>query len=187
VVETRVNDEHFRQVLGRCLAAHAGALQRAYAQEAERLAQRVAELLPINWEHILRLLENCRTAGFLPAGVERARILFGNPTPRQVRLFRMRGRLWRLANPRRALRVHKITLLVAPPSSQGFTNWEVVVDTDRHPNVDRGGKLCLGELRNRDLLSEETIPAIVAAVEVPNLDSAYWRPDDDDLEPVDSF
>ena len=184
VVETGVDEARMRQILGRCLTAHARALQTAYAREAERLARRAAEMSPVNWEQILALLEACRAAGFAPAGVEGRCLRLWNPTSRRVSLFFRGGRLWRLANPRRALRVRSITLVVGPPSPRGFTEWECLVDADRHPNV-RDGKLCAGQLRGRDLLAEDTVRAIVAAVEVPNLDSAYWRPNEGELEPAE--
>jgi hypothetical protein len=187
VVETRVDEAKMREFLGRCLEVHARALQRAYAREAERLARRAAEMSPVSWEQVLRLLEVGRAAGFAPAGVEGNRLVLRNSSTRRVRTFWKAGRLWRYRSPGKALTVRAIVLAVAPPARGGFTDWECFVDCDRHPNVGSNDKLCAGELRGRDLLAEDTVRALVTAVEVPSLDSAYWRPEQDELEPADGL
>jgi len=187
VVETGANEARMREVLGRCLEAHARALQNAYAREAERLARRAAEMSPVGWEQVLRLVEACREAGFAPAGAEDNRLILLNSARRRVRAFWKGGRLYRYRDQRRSLEVRGILLAVGPPARGGFPDWECFVDCDRHPNVGSDGKLCAGELRGRDLLAEDTVRAIVTAVEIPSLDSAYWRPDDDELEPADGL
>jgi hypothetical protein len=187
LVKTGVNEARMREVLGRCLEAHARALQNAYAREAERLARRAAEMSPVGWKQVLSLVEACREAGFAPAGREGDRLIMVNPTPRRVQVFWKDGRLWRYRNRRKSLTVRGILLAVGPPAPGGFTDWECYVDCDRHPNVRSDGKFCAGELRGRDLLAEDAVRALVTAVEVPSLDSAHWRPDEDELEPADGL
>lgn len=187
VVETGVNEAKMRDVLGRCLEAHARVLQNAYVREAERLARRAAEAGPTDWGQVLRLLEACREAGFAPAGKEGDRLIIVNSTPRRVQVFWKDGRLYRYRDQRRSIQVRTILLAVGAPARGGFTDWECRVDCDRHPNVGSDGKLCAGELRGRDLLAEGIVRAVVTAVEVPNLDSAYWRPDEEELEPADGL
>ncbi|MGQ9533308.1 MAG: hypothetical protein ACUVTQ_11000 [Desulfotomaculales bacterium] len=188
VVEIAVNEARLREVIARCLEAHARALQEAFAREAERLHRRAAEISPVAWEGVLRLLELARAAGFFPDGAEDGRLLLANSTPRRVRLFWREGRLFQYRPPNRCLRVHRITLAVAAPrDGSRFTDWTCRVDCERHPNVGRGGAFCAGELRGRDLLEEGVLQALVTAVEVPNLDSAHWRPEPEELEPADGL
>ena len=187
VVEAGVNEAKMREILGRCLEAHARALQKAYAREAQRLLSRATEAGPTDWGQVLRLLEACREIGFVPAGREGDRLILLNSTPRRIQVFWRDGRLWRYRNRRKSLTVRTILLAVGPPAPGGFTNWECRVHCDRHPNVGSDGKLCAGALRGRDLLAEDTLRALVTAVEVPSLDSAYWRPDEDEIEPADGL
>ncbi|SFM99719.1 hypothetical protein [Thermodesulforhabdus norvegica] len=184
VVETAVNEAKMQEILATCLQSHACGLQRAFAREMERLSRRSEEVSPESWDRILTLLRTCLAAGFTVTGVEGDRLVLGNCDRRRINTFWKEGRLYRYGDRRRALLVRKILLVVGSPVRGGFTDWECLVDCDRHPNVGKDGRLCAGELRGRDLLAEDTVRAIVTAVEVPSLDSAYWRPGDGELEPA---
>jgi hypothetical protein len=173
VIENKVDFERFRIKLAETLTAYTSAITRLYMKSVRDIptgngiaTDLISPLLCRMYANGFKL-ENCRPD----------KLIFKRNVEMEIKYFQKDGYYYCLSVSESPYYVTDIQLDVN--ISGNMNSWVCRVNTPNgHPNVSHdSGELCAGDIKGKSLLEADAIALLLKIIEVPNLDSAFFTPE----------